>query len=349
MSVINTQLVDAIKNYKVNTVNILNDNDNKCEINKKVKKIFIINLLEDVLKRNYIFMLMKKMSINFTLVIVERISSDLHKSLCLNKSLISKNELGCCLSHMWCLRQILVNKYENAIIFEDDIILHKNFTSLFLKIHDPKFDFLLLGAHDFRFSSINYKNVKNNLYRPLTNGANKLYGAHANYYSYKGARRMFEIRATEISFFDKEYMLMFDHYTDTSYICYPNLCVSNVTDSTLNHKREILSPLELEYYSKCFKHFDFTHYYYFYVNLLSNDVDVTENDNYESYIEKCLYYHFHDYNSIVAIKKRLTMNFFTLKDVMNIMNPHFVEIHKPKQLDLPTSIIKENVSVHFLQ
>jgi hypothetical protein len=60
-----------------------------------------------------------------------------------------------------------------------------------------------------------------------------------------------------ISFFDKEYMLMFDYYKDTSYICYPNLCVSNITDSSLNHKREILSDLELQYYKKCFISFNF--------------------------------------------------------------------------------------------
>jgi GR25 family glycosyltransferase involved in LPS biosynthesis len=239
---------------------------------------------------------------------------------------------------MWCLRDILINKYENAIIFEDDIILHKDFTNLFLKIYNPKLDFLLLGAHDFKFSTINCTNVKNNVYRPLINGGNKLYGAHANYYSYRAAKRMFEIRATEISFFDKEYMLMFDYYRDTSYICFPNLCVSNVTASTLNHKREILGPMEMEYYSKCFKQFNFSQYHFFYVNLLSNDVNLTENDNYESYIEKCLYYHFHDYNSINVIKRRISMNLFTLKDIMDMLNPDYIKINKKVLFDVKQSL-----------
>ena len=318
MSVIDKILINAIKNYKVDVINVLNNTES--EINKKVKKIFVINLVDDVLKRNYIIALMKKYKINYTFIIVERISSDLHKSICLNKSLITKNELGCCLSHMWCLQQILIHKYENAIIFEDDIILHKNFTELFLKIYDPKIDFLLLGSHDFHFSTINYKNVKNNLYRPSTNAINKLYGAHANYYSYKGAKRMFEIRATEISFFDKEYVLMFNYYNDTSFICYPNLCVSNITESTLNHKRELLSDIEKDYYNKCFKIFNFNHYNFFYVNLLSKEVEITENDNYSTYIWKCLYNYFHDYNSMNIVKQRLTMDFFTIKDILNILN-----------------------------
>jgi hypothetical protein len=126
-------------------------------------------------------------------------------------------------------------------------------------------------------------------------------------------------------------MLMFDYYRETSYIFYPNLCVSNVTASTLNHTREILSQMEMEYYSKCFKHFNFSHYNFFYVNLLSNDVNVTENDNYASYIDKCLYHHFHDYNSIEIIKRRLSMSFFTLKEVLKMLNCDYIELCKQKQ------------------
>jgi GR25 family glycosyltransferase involved in LPS biosynthesis len=318
MSKINDKLLNAIKNYKVIAINIINDTNS--EINKKVNKIFVINLLEDNLKRNYIICLMKKYKINYTLVIVERISSNLHKSICLNNSLISRSELGCCISHLWCLYQVLIHKYDNAIIFEDDIILHKNFTNLFLKIYKPSLHFLLLGAHDFQFMEENYKNVKNNLYRPNSNNKSQLYGAHSNYYSFKGAKRMFEIRMTEISFFDKEYMLMFDYYKDSSYICYPNLCVANITDSTLNHKREILSNTEYQYYLKCFTHFNFTNYNFMYINLLSENIKVIENDNYETYIDKCLYEHFHDFDSINLIKKRLTMDFFTIKDILTIIN-----------------------------
>jgi GR25 family glycosyltransferase involved in LPS biosynthesis len=321
MSKINELFLDAIKNYKVITINILNDKDS--EINKKIKKVFVINLLEDSLKRNYITVLMNKYKINYTFVIVDKISNNLHKTICsTNNSLISKNELGCCLSHLWCLKQIIINKYENAIIFEDDIILHKNFVELFLKIYNPSFNFLLLGAHDFRFSDLNYKNVKNRLYNPSLLGSDgqQLYGAHANYYSLKGAKRMFEIRISEVSFFDKEYMLMFNYYKDSSYICYPNLCVSNITDSTLNHKREILSDLEYQYYKKCFINFNFNKYNFIYVNLLFDFIELNESDTYESYVEKCLYHNFHDLQSINLVKKRITMNFFTIKDLFKIIN-----------------------------
>ena len=69
-----------------------------------------------------------------------------------------------------------------------------------------------------------------------------------------------------------------------------------------------------------FKNFNFTHYNFFYVNLLSKEIEITENDNYSSYICKCLYNYFHDHNSMNNVKQRLTMDFFTIKDILNILN-----------------------------
>jgi glycosyl transferase family 25 len=308
-------LIEAIKKYNVKIINITNNSDSL--INKKVKQIYVINLEEDFYKRNYILLLMKKYGINFKLIIVNRISSDTYKLLC-KKAQLSNSEIGCTLSHLWCLKQILVNKYENAIIFEDDIILHKDFINKFIKIYDnnASIDFLLLGAHDFMFSKLNHKNVKDELYKPDKKSSN-LYGAHANYYSYEGARRMFYIRITDLSFFDKEYMLMFNHFTN-SYICYPNLVVSNISASNINHERPILSNLEYEYYKKCFIKFNFGLYNFIYINYLEN-VNIYIKDDYENIIEKCLYIQFHDFNKINEIKKRFVMNFFTVEDIMFIL------------------------------
>lgn len=321
-------LIDIIQNYNVKIININNsiNNSNK-NINDVVKKIFVINLIDNDVKRNYIITLMKKYNIDFTLVIVEKISNELHKTITNNtNTFITRGEMGCCVSHLWCLYQIIKNNYENAIVFEDDIILHKNFTNEFLTTYEQMhkdnntLDFLLLGAHDFNFSKANYKNVKNKIYRPNDN-VNNLYGAHANYYSLKGAKAMFKVRTTEIAFFDKEYMLMFKHFKDTSYICYPNLVVSNVTTSTLNHKRELLSTLEREYYEKCFIKFNFNVYNFIYVNLLEKNVfKIDENNSdYEAYINNCLYHYFYDLNKINIVKKRMAMNFFNLQDIRMIL------------------------------
>jgi len=310
------------------SINVTNDKKEQ-KINDKIKKIYVINMIDDEIKRNYIVTLMKKYKINFTLVIVEKVSTEVYKSLSNDSTtFISKGELGCCLSHLWCLSQAIRKNYENVIIFEDDIILHKNFENEFLSIYNNcttnnnKLDFMLLGAHDFNFSKKNYKYVKNKLYRPDETANNLLYGAHANYYSLKGAKAMFKIRTSEISFFDKEYMLMFNYFNNSSYICYPNLAVSNVTTSTLNHKREILSQMEYEYYNKCFINFNFNNYNFIYVNLLDKNLFKFDenNNNYESFIDNCLYHYFYDLNKINMVKKRLVMNFFNIHDIKLIFN-----------------------------
>ena len=312
------QILEVLQKYKVKNISITN-NENS-EINKRVNKIYIINLLEDTYKRNYIITLMKKYDINYTLIVVERISPQLHKTIKCNG--ITRGELGCCLSHLWCLRDAISKNIKNMIIFEDDIILHKEFIEYFSHLYDnnPKLDFLMLGAHDMNFSSHNYKSVKNNLYVPRK-GQKNLFGAHANYYSQLGARRMFYLRMSNLTFFDKEYNLLFDQFPN-SYIAYPNLVVSNVSDSTLNHTREFFSKNELDYYKKCFVNFAFSRYNFLYVNLLKNIRSVEDNDSYTKITDRYLYHTFYDFDKIENVKLRLTHDFFDLNDIKNIINRH---------------------------
>ena len=63
-----------IENYKVKIINF--SNTNKSEINSVVNKIYVINVQENEARRNYILVLMKKLNIDFTLVVVERITNE---------------------------------------------------------------------------------------------------------------------------------------------------------------------------------------------------------------------------------------------------------------------------------
>jgi GR25 family glycosyltransferase involved in LPS biosynthesis len=264
---------------------------------------------------------MRKYKINYTLVIVEKVDIDTYKYLCKNSGL-TKSELGCTLSHLWCLTNMLKNNYKNCLIFEDDIILHKRFVEYFNHIYENNkdMDFLLLGAHDFNFSKINYKNVKNNIYKPEKNAKN-LFGAHANFYSHSGAKRMLNIRTTKVSYFDKEYLLMFNHFNNSGVI-YPNMVVQNVTCSSLNHAREIMSENENEYYTKCFINFNFNNYNLIYFNLLQNLDFSDDNISYDDFTEKYLYNLFHDFDKIEVIKKRMALDFFTKDDLKNIVTEY---------------------------
>ena len=127
---------------------------------------------------------------------------------------LSKSEVGCSLSHLWCLKHIIKNKYKGgAIIFEDDIVVHKNFESMFERLFKEKhFDFLSMGACDFDFFDINYKNVKNGLYQPCLKNSKRCYGAHANYYSLNGAKYIFKLKSLFFSFFDNNFSNIFKHF-----------------------------------------------------------------------------------------------------------------------------------------
>jgi len=313
----NEYFLECLESYKFMNIKI-NYKIINSKLNENIKQIYVINLYEDVCKRNYIYELFKKYNINYNLIIVDRVDKNVYDKLCSNKK-ISHSELGCCLSHMWCLLNILKNNYENAIIFEDDVILSKNFIESFLSIYkkNPKLDFLMLGAHDYNFSKEHFKNVKNNLYRP-NNNCRKLYGAHANFYSLNGAKKMFYIRATNLSFFDNEYNLLFDTLAN-SYICYPNLAIANNSESKINHEKDFLSKAEIGYYSLCFLNINLNDYNILYYNLLDINL-LKNNDTMESFVDRCLSYKFNDIDKANIIKQRFALDFYTINDVKKILS-----------------------------
>jgi GR25 family glycosyltransferase involved in LPS biosynthesis len=313
----NSDLLECIESYRFIIIKINNKKENS-KLNEKVKQIYVINLYEDIQKRNYINKLFKKYNISYNLIIVDRVDKKVYNRLCNDKK-ISEAELGCCLSHMWCLLDILKNNYENAIVFEDDVILSKTFVESFLSIYEknPKIDFLMLGAHDYNFSKQHYKNLKNNLYRPNTQCRN-LYGAHANFYSINGARRMFYIRATNLSFFDNEYNLLFDSLPN-SYICYPNLALANISDSRIGHEKQILSQTEIGYYTLCFININLNNYNIMYINLLDLKL-LKKDDTIESFIERCLLYKLNDQSKVNIVKQRFALDFFSLEEIKEILS-----------------------------
>ena len=312
-----------LKKYKVKTIDIINDTKNEHEINSKIVKKYVINMDKNEIRRNYMVVLFEKYKINYTMVIVEKVSNEINNLL--NKEeTITKGELGCLLSHLWCLNDTIENNYSNCIIFEDDIILHKKFHELFSKIYNPKIHFLLLGACDFSFSSLNYQHVKNGLYTPSKKSV-KVYGAHSNYYSLCGAKKMMELKTKELSFFDKNYLEMFISFPNTSFICYPNLVVTDITTSNLQHIYELFSSNEKYYYKNCFINFNFNDYNFIYLFLLDYkelgiELNFNEMKTYEEFTNKVYYYYFLNNKYTTLLQNRIVKKFFTLKDIKMILN-----------------------------
>ena len=280
-------------------------------------KIYVINLKKNVLRRNYITRLLKRYKINYDFVIVDQITNEIYETYVQNKS-ITKSEFGCLISHLWCLNDIIKNQYKNAIIFEDDIIFHKQFIPLFKKIYNPTHDLLILGACDFSFSNYNYKNVNNGLYT-IDSNSKKVYGAHANYYSLKGAEKMFNLKTTsEVSFFDKDYLQMFDFFNESAFICYPNLVVSDISTSNLEHIYSFGSVAEKNYYKKCFIDFAFQDYHFIYLDIIekNKNIAIRDDDTYETYWKRIIYNYFHNELLTKEITDRMSFELFTIKDVI---------------------------------
>jgi hypothetical protein len=262
---------------------------------------------------------MKKMKLNFYLVLVDHITQDIYDALNINKTL-SKGEIGCTLSHLWCLNKIIKNKQKNAIIFEDDIIFHRNFKKLFTKVYNPDIDFLMLGACNFSFYKMNKDSVVNNMYS-IDELSTRVYGSHANFYSLNGAKLMFNYRCSNMDFFDKNYHYIFNKLKNKSFICYPNLVVSDISTTDINHPYPFFSIAEENYYNKCFVNFKFTDYYFIYLNIIlkNKNIPIEKNDDYKSYMNKVIYNYFYNDNLSNKIKDRLVWDFFTIEDIKNII------------------------------
>jgi len=265
-------IIDIIKNYAPTTDLHVNDELMTQHINQF--PIFIINLKKDEIRRNYIKFLMKKFSVNFMFVHVEPLEQNIYNFIKQYKEFyLTINEAGCLLSHLWCLHNAIDNEYDHFIVFEDDIIFHKNFNQKFAEIINCKpnmYDYLMLGACDFDFSSKHYKNVNNQLYRP-NNVSPSIYGAHAILYSNECAKYVFDSKIKKINFFDRNLVDIFNKF-ENAFICYPNLICSDFSDSHLNHN---FSPIDTngndKYYSKCFTNFQYSDYHFICLKLFKYD------------------------------------------------------------------------------
>jgi GR25 family glycosyltransferase involved in LPS biosynthesis len=319
---------ELLDNYKVHFTSFKRDEERKSILNRFSEKIYVINLKNDVIRRNYIKVLFEKLNITYTLVVVEPISDEVYSILDGNKKQLSKSEVGCSLSHLWCLKHIIQNEYKGgAIVFEDDIVVHKNFENMFEELfREKQYDFLSMGGCDFDFSTMNYKNVKNKLYQPSLNST-RCYGAHANYYSFEGAKYVFKIKSLFFSFFDNNFSYIFKHFNNSAFITCPNLFVTDLTNSNINHNYYFCSSQEEYFYSNCFIDFQYKNYRFLYLSIIKKVFEkyktmnpVIEVD--ETNIHKFLHYVLNDENmeeeKRIEIIKRLDLEFFTCKDILAV-------------------------------
>ena len=319
---------NIINNYNVKIEDI--DNTiSKSLINHYVSQIYVINLATDKLRREYIKILMKKLNLNYKLITVNKPNINLHNQiLSLTRNINKKmnvGEAGCYLSQMWCLKDIQNNNYKNAIIFEDDIIVHKNWNELFEKyVYNKDYDFLMLGAADHGFKLGNKLLIKDNIYIPKHHA---VLGSHAIYYSQYGAQKMFEHRLNVPVYFDRNLKLVFQFFDeDKCGICSPNLFTVENSTSNIGHQFGITKYQFNDYYYKtCYSNFNFNDYYFVYLDLFSKAciMDINHYRDYDNnrFIKLLLMNYFNNDHKLCNYHlDKLDRSFFTVSEYVSIIN-----------------------------
>jgi len=320
---------NILDNYQTHLTFYKRNKERKSILNHYAENIYVINLKKDEIRRNYIRLLFKKLNIEYTLVMVEPITEELYSMLHGKEKQLSKSEVGCSLSHLWCLKHIIQNEYKGgAIIFEDDIVFHKDFKNMFTKLFEKnQFDFLSMGVCDFDFSTINYKNVMGNLYQPCPSHSKRCYGAHANYYSFTAAKYVFKIKSIFFSFFDNNFSFIFKHFPQSAYISYPSVFVTELSTSNINHNYHFGSLHETYFYSSCFLDFRFQDYHFLYLCMVQKLIDIFERNKTtielnDTNIPQLLFKTLDDMpieeDKKVSLIQRIDLKFFTCKDIQFI-------------------------------
>jgi glycosyl transferase family 25 len=311
----NNNLDEILENYNVENICIVNDPQNLEFINNKINKIYVINLNSDNIRKMYIEIIMKKMNINYNLIRVNKVNDSPYN--------ITNGEFGCYLSHLWCLNDAKKNNYNEIIIFEDDIVFHKNFKQMFYNIFsNNQFDFVLLGAYDKFLSTLNCKNIRDNMYYPK---CKFILGAHAIYYSKLGIEYTLTYKKNKpIVAYDADLINIFHYFNKTSTVCYPNLIVAELSTTNLKHDYGFINANnEKRYYNKTQINFNFTDYYFVYLWFfsLNNHMQFKDKTTFEDYVETILnYYYKDDLDRKNEIKNRIDFTFFTNEDYQKMQH-----------------------------
>lgn len=319
-------LEEILNIYDIKIVDITNNIKNINQV-----KIYVINLISNTIRYNYINTIMKKMDLNYTFIIVDypkEYICELIKSINRKTKKLNNGEIGCLLSHMWCLKKAINDNINKFIIFEDDIIFHKKFNELFYNItNNQKYDYLLLGASDYELK-INTQNMntEQNVYTPKTRVA----GAFAIMYSIEGAKYVYDFKTKYMSSFDDGLIRIFKKFSKTSGVCYPNLICAELSTTNLGHEFTSFKNNNTEqiYYKHCYDNkFNFNDYHFIYLILFEIDLSIKKTHTYKSYVHQLIDMYFDTHicngeentNNIKnSLKAKLNYDFYTLDDIRQI-------------------------------
>jgi GR25 family glycosyltransferase involved in LPS biosynthesis len=310
---------EIINNYWVKRLNFVNGDNTTNILN--MFPIYVINLKKDIYRRCYMIHLLNQLGINYSLIIVNEFNIKDKQNINVKNNRISLGQIGCVLSHLWCINDAIKSNYEKFIIFEDDIIFHKNFNELIQKYVHFNLDLLMLGACDFNLNQnlISNPNVVD-LYYPTELAL----GAHANLYSLNFAKVFYNYKLTNlINEFDVDYTEFYRDYKIA--ICYPNLIICELSTSNIQHN---YGPLNVHphkhYINRCFPvNFTYNDYNYIIIDIIKFIVETKVLIHNNTYIDIIKIY-----TEQLTLKEeqksemfsRLTNNLYDYTDLISIKN-----------------------------
>jgi GR25 family glycosyltransferase involved in LPS biosynthesis len=316
-------IIELLQHYNVTKIVFQNDEQQSLFINQHVQHIYVINLESNLVRRNYIQVIMKKMQINYELIIVQPPTQQQIQYFATTP--LTKGEIGCYLSHMYCYHNAMQNNYSNIIVFEDDIIFHQHFHHLYETIQQQKkYDILMLGASDYHFNKTNCRRVHPTLstYCPEINHTGIL-GCHAIYFSQEAYSHIFSERLKHPTFMDDRIVQFLNYFSNSFSICYPNLLLPEMSTTNLSHHIWITNHKKEKYYFKKCLHpsFSFQNYHYLYLDIFhccqTNNHFIKINQSFEQNIKNILALYFkNNLYYLEIIQQRLRYDFFSVDDLL---------------------------------
>ena len=305
-----------LDNYKVKCIKKTNDNllnKNEAYILNRFP-IYVINLKTDVIRRSYIEHLFKKHHINYHLVIVEKFNYTSKNIGLINT--INSSILGCALSHLWCIRDAISKNMKQFIIFEDDIIFHKNFQELFqpMLLALEYCDLLMMGALDRNLPE-NMDLNTDKVYFPKCN----VLGAHANVYKLEFAKAFFnyKIHTETVMEFDTEYDKFMDKYKIG--VCLPNLVVCELSTTNIHHYYSPLMRNNYNNFTKTFHtQYNYNEYEYMLIKFIQLISENSNNTSYTSFNDMVSAFCKNKEGYMEKIREWLLNSTYTLDDIIKI-------------------------------
>lgn len=224
-SIINQKLSNSTES---NSTDLYHSNN----LSKMIEHIYLINLDE---RQDRLFNSdrhLKKIKIDY-----ERISAfkptedEFEKVQTIHRSEITtKGALGCLKSHIKCLEDAIIKKYNNVLILEDDIIPKKIFNINNINIPN-EWDILYLGCSQYNYASQQLKKYDNYYIAQKSRGT----------FAYIIKNHMFEILLNKFKTYEKNVDMILEEIQENykCYVIHENLMIADLSDSDISHERDI--------------------------------------------------------------------------------------------------------------